>query len=86
MEIDLYTPEIRNYLRAQEWPKGLIFDVRQTETEVGPVLHLTFYRDNWLTLEPHKHVKIAAIVKEVITTLRARGVPIGTQRMERSAQ
>lgn len=69
-----YTPEVRNFIVNQPWPKGLQYDI--TEDELGQ-LWIVFFRDNWITLAPQDHMRIADLLKETITKLRNDGVAIG---------
>ena len=84
--MSLYTPEVREFVRTRDWPKGFQLDIIEHEVEVEgiitPYLKFVLYRDNWLTFEPAEHLKITAIVKEVMETLRANRIPCYMDRME----
>lgn len=70
-----YTPEVRNYIvNSFNEFKGLTYDIN--EDELGQ-LWVIFFRDNWITLPPEYHLRIAERLKETITKLRNDGVPIG---------
>lgn len=79
----LYTPQVREYIVTRPWPKGLQLDITEDVNDFGlHELYIVFYRDNWLTLSPEKHLIASELVKEVLTKLRADGVPISFGRME----
>lgn len=69
----LLTEAVSKYIHGQDWPRGLDADIYEDDWQIW----LVFYQDNFGTLSPESQVKITAIVKEVITTLRNQGVPIG---------
>lgn len=77
----LYTPEIREFIYRQPWPQGLIMDIYE-DNEPAPHLNIVFFRDNWLTLEADDHLKITAIVKDVMSRLWSDGIPTYVGKME----
>lgn len=82
--MSLYTPEVREYIRSRDWPKGLQLEVDE-DTEPAPHLTIVFFRDNWLTLEEADHLKVTEIVKEIMAKLWADGIPTYTGKMERAS-
>ena len=81
MAHSLYTNEVRNYLHSRDWPKGLVVEF-QGKDEPAPHINIEFYRDNWLTLAPEKHLQIVAIVKEIMEKLWGDGIPTYVGKME----
>lgn len=74
----LYTPEIREFVRSRDWPKGLVMDVVEYETHLG----FRFYRDNFIQFDGEQQRKIASIVKEVMEKIRGLGIPAYMEKME----
>lgn len=79
--MNLYTPEVREYVHNRPWPKGLLIDVYEDD-EPLPHLNFVFYRDNWLQLSSEAHVQAALVVKEVMEKLRKDGIPCYMGKME----
>lgn len=79
----LYTPEIQNFIRTRDWPKGLIMDVYEQDDPL-PYLNIIFFRDNWITFSFEDQMKITSIVKEIMAKLWGMGIPTYTGKMEDS--
>lgn len=81
-EPPLLTPAIRNYIVSQfDDFNGLQYDLNEDEDSMIKQIWIVFFLDNWSSLPPEMHIKIAAKVKETIETLRNQGVPIGFGRI-----
>lgn len=77
----LLTPAIRNYIVSQfDDFTGLQYDLNEDDSMIRQIW-IVFFLDNWNTLPPEMHMKIAEKVKETITTLRSQEVPIGFGRI-----
>jgi hypothetical protein len=81
--MSLYTPEVREYIRSRDWPKGLVMDVYEND-DPAPHLNIIFFRDNWLTLSGEQQLQVTQIVKEVMAKLWGKGIPTYTGKMEAS--
>lgn len=78
--MNLYSDEVKKFIFGQPWPSGLIIDIYEA-TEPLPHLNFVFYRDNFIKFSSTEQARIAAIVKEVIETLRSQGIPCFMGRM-----
>lgn len=74
----ILTTDVVDYISNQPWPKGLQWGLKESDIQCW----IVFYRDNWITLRPEDHEQVASIMFEVLTNLRAKGVPIFMERME----
>lgn len=69
----LITPEVQKYIYfGFDWPKGLQIGLKEEPEYIQFIL----YRDNFITFDGEDHVRITAMVKEMMEKLRANGVPI----------
>lgn len=75
----LYQPDIKEFVRSREWPKGLIMDVVEYDHHLG----FRFYRDNFIQFDMDDQMKIASTVKEVMEKIRNLGIPCYMEKMER---
>lgn len=77
----LYTEDIRRFVNTRDWPKGIIFEIRE-DIDPSPHLNIIFFRDNWLTLDRDAQFKATGIVKEIMDKLWKDGVPTYVGKME----
>jgi hypothetical protein len=77
----LYTPEVQEFVRTRDWPRGLALDV----IEYPEYLGFRFYRDNFIQFDGEDQKQIAMMVKEVMEKLRKQGIPCYMEKMEKVA-
>lgn len=80
--MSLYSDDVHQYMRDRDWPKGLVYEVREHD-DPAPHLNIIFFRDNWLTLDFEAQQKTTAIVAEIMTKLWADGIPTYVGKIER---
>lgn len=69
----LITPEVQSYIYfGLDWPKGLQIGLKDEPGYIQFIL----YRDNFITFDGEDHVRITALVKEMMEKLKADGVSI----------
>lgn len=79
----LYTPAVREFIHSHNWPKSVIWEIRENY-EPAPHLSIIFFRDNWLTLTVEEQLQVTSIVKEIMAKLWADGIPMYTGKFEHS--
>lgn len=72
--VSLLTPQVERYILGMGWPSGL-----QIGLSWNYDLHyiqFILYRDNFITFSGEEHMRITALVKEMMDKLRTDNIPI----------
>ena len=73
-----YTPEMREYVRSRDWPKGLLFEVVEYKDSLG----IRFYSHNFDNMDGVDKHQAAMMIKEVIEKFRSLGIPTYLEKAE----
>ena len=72
----LYTPEVRNFIRAQAWPSDLIWEVLEIEPPEEPCLKFKMFRDNINSLSSSDKLRLTSLINDTLSRISRSGIPI----------